>query len=94
MTRLYEFVRTVHRLFVLVAATLAIAMSLTGMSMKYSTTALRLFPNLNLAQLRYVHNQLTPYTGIVLIVMALSGLCMYILPPLIRRRASKRLMPQ
>lgn len=91
MAKLFKFVRIVHRLLVLVVTTLVLTMSLTGMSLKYTTTTLRLFPALDIAQLRYVHNQLTPYLSAVLIIMALSGLGMYILPPLMRRRARKRL---
>ncbi len=90
MARLYKLFRMVHRLLVVVVTALVLTMSLTGMALKYTTTTLKLFPALDIAQLRYVHNQLTPYISIVLIIMALSGLGMYLLPPMIRRRVRKQ----
>jgi len=90
MTKFYQFVRTIHRLLVLVILTMVLGMSLTGLALKYSATTLKLFSRIDLARVRYVHNQLSPYFTGVLGLMALSGLGMYILPPLIGRRARAR----
>jgi len=87
MTKFYQFVRQIHRLLVLVILTFILAMSLTGAALKYSTTTLKIFPNLDITRVRYFHNQVSPYFTVILGLMALTGLGMYILPPLIRRRA-------
>ncbi|MFH0828947.1 MAG: hypothetical protein V1907_02090 [Candidatus Kerfeldbacteria bacterium] len=90
MTKLYQFVRSVHRLLVMVIVVMIVSMALTGSALKYTTMTLKLFPKLDLVQLRYVHNQLSPYFTGALGLMALTGLGMYILPPLIRRRARRQ----
>ena len=83
MIKLYLFSKKIHRILVIVIITLGIIMSVTGTTLKYPFFA-RLF-NLDLGLIRQLHNNLSPFFVVVLLLMSLTGLMMYSYP-LLRKR--------
>ena len=68
--------KKIYRLLVLVITVLALIMVATGTILKYPQ--LGEIMDLNLESARYLHNQLSPYLAVVLVIMILTGLVMYI----------------
>ena len=80
MTKLYLWSRQLHRILVLIITALGLIMALTGFLLKYSSFAASHLKFINLGLVRYLHNQLSPFFGLVLILMVLTGLFMYLFP--------------
>lgn len=78
MINLYIFARKTHRLLVLILTVLTLVMAGTGVVLRYISFFLKVFPSLDINLLRYVHNKLSPYFSIALVLMAISGLYMYL----------------
>lgn len=81
---IYLTFRKLHRLLVLVISTSALLMSLTGMVMKYPMIT-NVIP-LDLMMVRNLHNIASPFFGVVLVLMMVSGVVMYFYPIITRRR--------
>ena len=77
MMNLFLFSRTVHRLLVLVISFLAMTMAFTGFFMKYTDLA----PSfMDLGAITALHNGLSIWFTITLVLMTISGLFMYFIP--------------
>ncbi len=87
MIKLYLLAKKIHRFLVLIITAIMAIIIWTGMMMKYSWAPF----GMNLAKARYVHNQLSVIFTIVLALMAITGVAMYLVPFLIKRKeASER----
>ena len=73
--------RKIHRIFVLLILVLLGAMAATGTILKYGSD-----PN---GVLRYVHNQLSPFFTIALVIMAFTGTYLYFFPWWAKRKQNK-----
>lgn len=84
MQKLYILSRTIHRIFVLVALTLILVVGGAGGSLKYPeiTSAF----GLDAGIVRYVHNTLSGILFFVLMIMASTGIVMYVYPWWARRQ--------
>ncbi len=89
MTKLYTFCKAFHRVLVLVMLTIGLCMVLTGLLMKYPQLNESLLPFFKPALVRFLHNSLSIYFSIVLLLMMLTGAWMYLYPFLMRHRARK-----
>ena len=81
MSTAYSVSRKVHRILVLAIVITLIAMGVTGLVLKYGSDD---------GTMRYIHNNLSPLFTIILVIMAVTGLYMYIHPWLARRRLKNR----
>ncbi len=85
MQKLYIFAKQIHRLLVIAITGLGAVMALTGFILKY--------PGLlgvgNLGLVRFVHSTMSTAFGIVLVFMVLTGLVMYLVPWVQKRRARR-----
>jgi len=79
MIKLIIFTRKIHRIFVLIIAVLSIIMALSGIILKYSFISAKM-TFLDLGMIRYVHNQLSPFFTIALMIMLVTGLLIYLTP--------------
>ncbi|MCL4374848.1 hypothetical protein M1523_03220 [Patescibacteria group bacterium] len=66
---------------------LSLVMAVSGMFLKYQNATARLMPFIDLGFMRYLHNRLSPWFGLALVLMAVTGLMMYVYPILQRRKA-------
>ena len=82
----YLFSRKIHRLFVLLITALALVMSGSGLLLKYPEFVSRSLSFIDLGLLRYVHNRLSPWFGVLLVLMALTGVIMYFYPVYTKRK--------
>ncbi|MFA5831466.1 MAG: hypothetical protein WC878_06570 [Candidatus Paceibacterota bacterium] len=82
MTKLYLYSKKVHRVLVLVITAMILIMAGTGTMLEYSVS----FFGLDLGLVRYVHNKLSIYFTVVLVLMMITGLYMYIFPVLNRHK--------
>jgi hypothetical protein len=80
MINRYLLSKKIHRMLVIIISFLTLAMTSTGFALKYPTRAL-----FNPGLTRFLHNQLSLIFTLVLILMACSGLLMYLYPLLIKR---------
>lgn len=76
---LYLLAKKIHRMLVFVIIVVGFTMSLTGILLKYSFLATK-FDFIDLGQVRYLHNNLSPFFSVVLILMILTGIVMYLFP--------------
>jgi hypothetical protein len=79
LVKLYLWAKKIHRLLVLIISALTLVMAGTGLLMKYPKLA---GGAIDLGLMRYLHNQLSVYFTGVLVLMALTGLYMYVFPVL------------
>jgi uncharacterized iron-regulated membrane protein len=93
MIKLYRYARIVHRVLVLVISALTVFMAGTGLLLKYPGFAFEHLSFIDVGQMRYLHNQLSLIFTILLLVMAVTGWLMYLLPVSMRRRQQSRLKP-
>ena len=84
MIKLYLFSKTIHRILIIIMSVIGIFMSITGILLKYTFLATK-FSFIDLGQVRYIHNNLSPAFSIIFFMMALTGIIMYIFP-LIRNK--------
>ncbi len=82
MTKLYLLAKKIHRFLVLIITAITVIMAWTGVMIKYSWTPF----GASLAKARYIHNQLSVIFTLTLLLMAVTGIAMYLLPYLIKRR--------
>ena len=80
-TKLYIWSRQIHKLLIFVMTFLTLLMTFTGLLLKYSNIVNTL-PFINLTLMRYLHNNLSPFFAVVLILMLITGLYMYVYPTL------------
>ena len=85
MQKIYLFAKQVHRLLVVLISGLGAVMALTGLMLKYP--GLLGFGNLGLVRL--VHSSMSTAFAAVLVLMILTGLVMYSVPWLQKRRARR-----
>lgn len=83
MTKIYLWSRKIHRVFVLIVISLSLVMAVTGLALKYALTWF------DLGLVRYLHNQLSPFFGLALFVMILTGGFMYLFPWLNRQKSNQ-----
>jgi uncharacterized iron-regulated membrane protein len=74
----YQLARAVHRYSMFGFLIAAVVMGTTGFFLKFTFIANKL--NIDLALMRYLHNQMSLFFSIFLFLMALSGLTMYLYP--------------
>ncbi len=83
MIKLINDARRIHRILVLVITSLILVMVLTGTLLKYTVIS-EIIPFIDLGMVRYVHNNISPFLSLVLLLMAVTGLLMYFSPFLIK----------
>lgn len=76
---LYLLSKKIHRFLVVIIMIVGILMSVTGILLKFTFVAAK-FSFIDLGQVRYIHNNLSPVFSIIFFVMALTGIIMYIFP--------------
>lgn len=79
MTKLIIFTRKIHRIFVLIIAVLSIIMAFSGIILKYPFISTKM-TFIDLGMIRYIHNQLSPFFTIALMIMLVTGLLIYFTP--------------
>jgi H+/Cl- antiporter ClcA len=79
MTKIYLLSKSIHRILLLIILFIGVLMSMTGILLKYTFLASK-FNFIDLGQVRYIHNNLSPAFSIVFFMMALTGIIMYIFP--------------
>jgi len=75
MINLYLTARKIHRVLVLIITSFSFFMAITGVMLKYPKIGYKL--GLDGQIIRYIHNQLSPWLTITLMLMAGTGLFMY-----------------
>jgi hypothetical protein len=73
-SKIYLWLKTIHRIFMYATTFLVIIMSGTGTILKFPLK----FRSLDLAYIRFLHNELSIYFTISLFLMMISGIYMYI----------------
>lgn len=86
MTQTYTLARKIHRLFMFIILALSLLMGGTGIVLKFPSITTNYLTFIDLAQARYLHNQLSTYFSIILFLMALTGLWMYIYPAIQKQK--------
>lgn len=74
---------------VLIIMLLGLIMTTTGALLKFPKVATGYLTFIDLSQVRYLHNQLSTYFGIILFLMLLTGAWMYFYPTW-RERKNRR----
>ncbi|NMB84104.1 hypothetical protein GYA28_02335 [Candidatus Roizmanbacteria bacterium] len=72
MIKLYLFSKKIHRVLVMAVVFLGSIMGITGLILKYHLSDYGL--------IRWLHNQLSLFFGLVFFVMLVTGIVMYIFP--------------
>jgi hypothetical protein len=80
MTNAFLFMKQVHRFLVFIILVLGLIMAVTGVLLKYSAFITAHASFVSLAFIRYLHNNLSTYFGVVLFVMIITGVWMYVYP--------------
>ncbi len=88
LNKLYLWSRKLHRVFLFAVVVLTLLMGVTGLFMKYTSFAKSVGVNPGL--IRYLHNQMSGYFTIVLVIMMLTGIFMYVSPIFVARRVKKQ----
>lgn len=83
MTKLYLFSRMIHRVLVLIILVSTFIMTTTGIILKFNSLAD--FLQIDLAMIRFIHNNFSIVFSLVLFLMMLTGVVMYIYP-LLRKK--------
>lgn len=81
---IYLLSRKVHRVLVLVISVSTLLMTITGLILKYPRIS-NVVP-LDPITMRSLHNVASPYFGVLLSLMAITGLVMYFYPIYIKRK--------
>ncbi len=79
-TKIYLYARAIHRFLVIIISFLTLIMAGTGIILHQSSEGENLPKNIDVNLARYIHNQLSVLFTVVLVLMALSGIIMYIYP--------------
>jgi uncharacterized iron-regulated membrane protein len=77
MTKYLSVARKIHRFLAITTTTLLIIMAFTGSMLKYAFLS-SIFSFIGLGMARYIHNQLSPWLAVSLLIMSVTGLYMYI----------------
>jgi len=85
MVKLHFLSKKIHRLFVLIITVLIVVMAVTGTMLGHPSW----FVSFDLGMVRFVHNRLSDYFTVVLVLMLVSGLYMYFFPILNKRRIER-----
>ncbi len=88
-TNSFLIAKKIHRILVLIIMVLGLTMAVTGTLLKYTWITTDYLTSVDLVQVRSLHSALSTYFGIVLVLMILTGLWMYLYPPLKRTFAKK-----
>ena len=88
--KLDRIARTTHRLCVILMLVLGMTMAYTGMVMKFTVFILTYVPFLYFGNARTLHNFLSPFFGVLLVTMMITGGYMYIYPWLLRRKMNMK----
>ncbi|MFA6391660.1 MAG: PepSY domain-containing protein [Patescibacteria group bacterium] len=80
MNNLYLFSKKIHRYLVIIIMSLGLLMTISGSLLKFPKIASEYLTFINMGLIRYLHNQLSTYFGIVLFLMILTGAWMYFYP--------------
>lgn len=75
----YQLSRQIHTTMVLVILALGLAMTITGLILKFPAILGQVSTQTHL-NIRSLHNFLSPYFSLVLMIMLLTGLIMYLYP--------------
>ncbi len=70
--------KKIHRILVLIIITLGLFMIATGTLLKFSAFSTKYFSFFDLGLIRYLHNQISIYFSIILLLMIFSGSWMYV----------------
>jgi len=84
LTIVHVYARKLHRFLVLIISVLTIIMIITGGIMKYPDIASAIVPSVNFERIREVHSNISTYFSITLVLMALTGIIMYLYPTVIK----------
>lgn len=87
MKKLYLISKQIHRLLVIMITGLGAAMAGTGIMLKYPVTSAGLLPGLSLGLVRFIHSTLSTAFSVVLVLMIATGLVMYVIPWIQKRRS-------
>jgi uncharacterized membrane protein len=85
MIKLLLLAKKVHRLFVMFTSVIIIVMASTGLILK-EPEWFNNFSFIDFGLIRYLHNKMSPYLTIVLLVMMLTGLILYFVPKILTRK--------
>lgn len=85
MNRVLIISRRIHRLFVISSLILIISMGSTGILLKLESLGVRI-PTVDLIFVRSLHSNLSVFLTLDLIIMALTGLLMYVGPEVIKAK--------
>lgn len=84
MQKVYAWSRNIHRTCALFMIPLGLIILVTGLGMKYPLWFLSVFPSVDIVGFRTLHNAISPFIGIILGIMMLTGTVMYLYPLIIR----------
>ncbi|MFA6909225.1 MAG: hypothetical protein WC289_05095 [Patescibacteria group bacterium] len=90
MTNTFTITKKIHRMLMLMIMTIGLFMAATGLLLRYQSFTSEYFPLLSLGQIRFLHNKLSVYFAIILILMIITGLWMYFYPVVTRHRHHKQ----
>jgi len=79
LAKIYQLARQIHTTMVLVILALGLAMTITGLILKFPAILGQVSTQTHL-NIRSLHNFLSPYFSLVLMIMLLTGLIMYLYP--------------
>jgi cytochrome b subunit of formate dehydrogenase len=89
--QLYTIARKIHRFCVLGMIVMGMVMATTGMIMKYAPLFLRYAPFFDPRLARIIHNFLSPFFGILLFTMMVTGGYMFIHPYLVKSKYKSKM---
>ena len=79
LAKIFQWSKSLHRLSLLAMVGLSLVMGLTGTWLRFPMTASGVI-DLDLALLRFLHYQFSPWFSIIIGIMTTSGLYMYWYP--------------
>ncbi len=85
----YLLSKKIHRYLVIVIVFLTMLMATTGGILKYSSF-FSSFSFIDLGLVRYLHNQMSPFFTVALLLMGITGLVMYFYPAVVARKRKKQ----
>lgn len=87
MTKIYLFSKKIHRWLVLAVSALGLFMMVSGIFLKYPVFVMNNLKFIDLGLVRYLHNNISVVFSAALFLMMLTGLLMYFLPWLMRKKS-------
>ncbi len=89
LAKLFTWSKTIHRQSMWGMIILGLTMGITGSMLKYPIASSSI-PGVSLRLVRYLHNQVSPFFGLLLFVMMVTGIYMYWFPWYTKRQALKK----